>query len=590
MITFQFKDRMQRVENFCEKTIKLLSCREEQKIKALVSDFERFLSEYKNQVKLTIGFIGQYGAGKSTIIAALTNAKFVKRYYEEVGEEKKLIEIYKVGDKELKIGAQITTDKTETYNWEEVLLIDTPGIYAGRPEHDDITLDQISKSDLLVFVVPNELFNPQSGNFFRKVAQDMQRVGQMVLVINKMSRETGKPEELIKTILQVIEPYHPDDFYTCFIDAYSYLKAQHENDKEEKRFLENESHFTDFLNSLHKLIEKNQLYARLLTPLHRCVDVIERSIDVLSAEDSISRDLLEILRRKSLIFRASQTRLQNSFRTALNELEHKIIMLGENVASMIDGYHKEEEINTAIKKSEWEIQSLSREYWSKLQVILENEMKRLQTEIEELPESYLGRSLAKEFEIAGPDKKSIKEISIGEKRELPLVLEKAPKVFEGLGAFASKVSRDIVYNTVKFFGGKFKPWGAVKATKFINKLGPVLAVIGAIIEIFITIKEEKEKERYEQELRKARAEVRQNFRQIASEMISDFKNGYIDEEGNRYEGLNKPIFEEFYQQELAEIEKQRNELIKIEESKKEIVEELKNLLKDIKNEISALQQ
>lgn len=117
---------------------------------------------------------------------------------------------------------------------QDVVLLDTPGIYAGKTDHDEITLDRISKSDLLVFVIPNELFNPQGGAFFSKVANEMQRVGQILLVINKMSRESGSKEELSKNILQVIQPYHLNDFYTCFIDADSYLKARNETDKEEK--------------------------------------------------------------------------------------------------------------------------------------------------------------------------------------------------------------------------------------------------------------------------------------------------------------------------------------------------------------------
>ena len=73
-------------------------------------------------------------------------------------------------------------------------------------------------------MVSNELFNPQGGEFFKKVCE-MQRVGQILLVVNKMSAG-GEPQYLIKSILEVIEPYHPNDFYTCFIDAKSYLNSQ----------------------------------------------------------------------------------------------------------------------------------------------------------------------------------------------------------------------------------------------------------------------------------------------------------------------------------------------------------------------------
>jgi signal recognition particle receptor subunit beta len=580
-------EQAKKVESLCNKTIELLSERKEKEIKDIVSDFKQFLSDYKKQVKLTIAFIGQYSSGKSTIIAALTNANFVRKYYENIGDEKKLIEIYRIGSKELKTGVQITTDKTESYDWQGVLLVDTPGIYAGRPEHDDITLDQISKSDLLVFVIPNELFDPKAGEFFRKVANEMQRVGQMVLVINKMNRETGTPKDLTKTILQVIEPYHPDDFYTCFIDANSYLKAQHEKDEEERQFLINESHFNDFVKSLQTLVEKNQLYARLVTPLHRAVDVIQQSLNILTTEDKTSRDFLEILRRKVLILQASKIRLQNSIRAELNKLEHEIIMLGEKVATKVDGQHTEEEVNTAIKNADSERQSLSNNALDEIQSLLENELTRLQTELEDLPQSPLGRSLAEQFAVHGVREKKIGEKTIGEKGEIPLILKKGPEMFAKLGSFSSTVSRDMVYNTVKFFGGKFKPWGAVNTAKFINKLGPMLAGIGTIFDIFINLKEEKDKKKYEQQLREIRANIRQEIRQVASEIRRDLENGYEDENGNKYEGLNKSIFKDFYQQKLSDVEKEQNEIRKVEESKREIVDKLKNLLSNIKNEITS---
>jgi len=588
MSNLQFIEQAKKVESLCDKTIKLLSERRENEIKDIVSALEQFLSEYKKQIKLSIAFIGQYSSGKSTIIAALTGAKFDKRYYEEVDGEKKLIEVYKIDSKELRIGVQITTDKTESYNWQDVLLIDTPGIYAGRPEHDDITLDQISKSDLLVFVVPNELFNPKAGEFFRKVANEMQRVGQMVLVINKMSRETGTPEDLTKTILQVIEPYHPDDFYTCFIDAESYLKAQHEKDEEERQFLIDESRFADFVKALQTLVEKNQLYARLVTPLHRAVDVIQQSLDILTTEDRTSRDYLEILRRKALILQASKIRLQNSIRAELNRLEHEVIMLGEKIATKVDGRHKEEEINAAIKNAEYEMQLLSKNVLDEIQSLLKDEITRLQTELEDLQQSPLGRAVAEAFEVAAVREKTIAEKTIGEKREIPQILKKGPEAFARLANFSSKVTRDIVYNSLKSIGWKFRPWGAIKTAKFVTKLGPILAGIGTILDIFLTVKEEKEREKYEQKLRETRAQIREDFRRAASEMRSDFENGYEDENGNKYEGLNKRIFKDLYQHELAEVEKEQNEIRKVEESKKESVDALKDLLSNIKNEIDEI--
>src|SRR5699024_2458857 len=120
-----------------------------------------------------------------------------------------------------------------------------------------------------VFVVSNDLFNPQGGDFFRQMIHDNKRKGQLMLVINKMSREAGTPDILEKSLLEVMEPFHPDDFYTSYIDAKDYLDAKLEIDEEEKEFLLEDANFDSFLTSLQKLIEDNKLTAKLMTPLHK---------------------------------------------------------------------------------------------------------------------------------------------------------------------------------------------------------------------------------------------------------------------------------------------------------------------------------
>ena len=551
MSNLQFKQQAERVEKICGAASDILSNRTENKIKELVSDFEQFWDEYKKQTKLTIAFIGQYNAGKSTLIKALT------------------------GDVTVRISAEICTDEVSEYPWKNVLLVDTPGIYAGKTDHDQKTLDRISKSDLLVFVVPNELFNPQGAAFFKKVADEMQRVGQIVLAINKMSRESGTPETLLQTILKVIEPYHPSDFYTCFIDADSYLKARYEQDEEEKEFLIAESNFNDFLGCLQKLIDKNQLSAKLATPLHRTVDMLEQASDVLSTGDKTTRDLLEILRRKAVILRASQIRFRNAYHGELNRLEHEVTMLAERVASKVDGYHGEEEINLEIENSERAIDSLLGKALENIQLALKGELDRLKSKLEDLEQSLLGRTLAEELEIRSVDGKQFNDKNAGRKSGTPYFLGKGSELLKGVGGFASKVSRDMVYNIGKNFGIKFKPWGAVKGAEFIRGLGPILAVGGVVLDIFMTAKQEQDEEENKQKLRQARAEIRQDFRNAASEMRKEY-------EVNIEETIS------FYDEELRDIEIKRHELSDTEQSKLDIVQQIDNKLQEIKQEISLL--
>lgn len=552
MFEFDFNQEAKRIEKLCREAQDILATRTEDEIKELVLNFENFWKgEYKQQKKLTIAFIGQYNAGKSTLIKALT------------------------GDPTVRISAEICTDKVTEYSWQDVLLLDTPGIYAGKTDHDEITLDRISKCDLLVFAVPNELFNPEGGAFFKKVAEEMQRVGQMVLVVNKMSRESGTSEDLLKTILKVIEPYHPNDFYTCFIDAEFYLKAQDVKYVKYQESLLSKSNFNDFLVSLQKLIDKNQLSARLTTPLHRAVDMLDQAYNFLSTGDKTSRDLLEILRRKSVLFRASQTRSRNAYRAELNKLEHEIIMIGEMVASQIDGHHGEEEINTELEKSKKEIESRSEKALEKIQSALQSELVRLKAKLEELQKSSLFSLLAEEFEIPLVDGMQFDNQEIGRKSGMSPLGKKGGELLQGVGNLASKVSRDLVYNIGKSIGLKFKPWGAVNGAKFIRGLGPFLAIAGVIFDAATTAKQEKDEAEYQQKLRQARADIRQDFRRVASEMRKEYEVN-----------IEKEI--SFYDEELKDIECKQKELSNTEQSKLDIVNQIDNKRQEIKQEIKQL--
>jgi predicted GTPase len=551
MSSFQFNAKSQKVNQLCQETIDILEIRTEDEVKKLVDDFQNFWQEYQQQKQLSIAFIGQYNAGKSTLIKALT------------------------GDESVRISAEICTDKVTEYAWQDVLLLDTPGIYAGNTEHDDITLERISKCDLLVFVVTNELFNPQGAEFFQTVANQMQRVGQMVLVVNKMSRESGSPQDLLSTITQVIEPYYPQQFYTCFIDADSSLKSQDPKYIKYQQSLQAKSNFNDFLDSLQKLIQKNELSAKLVTPLHRAVDTLEKSLNFLSTGDKTTRDLLEILRRKKNIIQASQTRARNAYRSELAKLKHEVIMLDEKIASMIDGHHTKEDIEVEIEKVTKEITTLSEKIIGKIQAHLQEELINLQNKLEELQNSPLGKTIAREITINLVDGKRINDPNIPDKFGKSILEKQGGKILEELGKLSSKVSRDLVYNIGKFLGFKFKPWGAVNGAKFIKGLGPFIAGAGVLFDAAMIAKEEYDDQENQRQLRNARNQVREEFRKLAEKMVKDYE-------------LNIEEAITFYDEELNDIEAKEKDLRSFDQSKHEILTQIENKRQEIKQEIKQL--
>jgi hypothetical protein len=407
------------------------------------------------------------------------------------------------------------------------------------------------------------------------LVNDSQRKGQVALVINKMSRESGERQALLHSIQEVLHPHNPSDFYLSYIDARYYLQAQLEEDEEEIEYLHNKSNFSEFTHQLQRLIERNGLNTKLTTPLHQTVEILEKSINALSTDDKLERDLLEILRRQSKIIEMSRSRFQILANGELHKVEHQIIMLGEDVAAMADGNHSSEDVNKSIHEAEVSIRNFTNNTLNILQGALEEELKRLEDELKELKDSTLSRSITAAIQAQGQKKSVISEKNIAVKQK-SVELEKGLLVMEKVGQFAQDVKKETVVDIVKFFGGKFKPWGAKKMTNLINKLGPVVVIIGSVLDIFMVAKEEYDEKQQLRELRKAREEIRKEFREVAEEVRSEY------EQMIRVEVLSR------FSEEVELTRKQQEEIQSSSGIKKEGTSELNVLLKETKNLINTI--
>ena len=103
-----------------ERSRKKLSSAPSEKVRKLVGRIPATVLSDENTV--TLVFAGQYSAGKSTIVKALTDRE------------------------DIATGAGITTEKTHIYDWDGVKVVDTPGVHTElRPDHDEITYRAIAR-------------------------------------------------------------------------------------------------------------------------------------------------------------------------------------------------------------------------------------------------------------------------------------------------------------------------------------------------------------------------------------------------------------------------------------------------------------
>ena len=228
--------------------------------------------------KIKLVFVGQYSAGKSSIIKMLT------------GED-------------VEIGAKITTQCATPYSWNGLEIIDTPGIETKlRPDHDEITKDQISHAALLIFVITNEGFSQHMGDYFRKLAIDQKRAPNMILVVNKMDRTAlGNVLEQQKVIADDMEkvttPYKTKELYLSFLDTSSYFDSLSEEDEEIKKELFDLSGYDIFVKNLNKFVESHEILAKLTKPLYTISDEIRKNMKIsdnsITDNDIMKRELID---------------------------------------------------------------------------------------------------------------------------------------------------------------------------------------------------------------------------------------------------------------------------------------------------------
>lgn len=264
--------------------------------------------------KIKLVFVGQYSAGKSSIIKMLT------------------------GD-DVAIGAAITTQDSTPYDWNGLEIVDTPGIETElRPDHDEITYEQINHAALLIFVITNEGFSQRMGDHFRELAIEQKRAANMVLVVNKMGRTAlgNVPEQqavIYEDLKKVTEPYDPKDLYLSFTDAESYLKADGEpNERRRQRYIERSGREV-FIDNLNRFVADKGVLQKINLPLNTIVAEIRNASAEPSAElKSDASALIETFRHGKQILTDGRRECLEDIDGIISEFKADVAKRGRDTA------------------------------------------------------------------------------------------------------------------------------------------------------------------------------------------------------------------------------------------------------------------
>lgn len=479
--------------------------------------------EYQNS-KLNIAFVGQYSSGKSSLIKGLT------------------------GLDDIPIGSGVTTDQVTKYDYKDLVVWDTPGILAGeREQHDEASFAAMDQADLLVYVITNELFDDVVGAAFRDLCFTKGREKEILLVVNKSQRDSGTVETKLNGIAEVLEPRIPEDFPIVFVDAESYFESLKEEDEEDRAELMALSNFSGFIEAIDKFSQERGLLGKVTTPLAAIHTQLEELLGKLAAEDPTQEALVELLQQKKRILKYSQKQLQEQFDGNLAEMEQNILLIGDELAESVDDGLNEADFKQIQLRSADDVLAKVKQTQLKLEKIVDSALSTLESDLQELDTSPLAESLkaALSDHFQASDQLNANAVidiethNIGDKYESSVktqqTLKSAEKGFswlsnqainktakEGMKAASGSNLHKAVLEIGHFFGAKFKPYQAINiaeklgsAAKFI---GPVMALIGVIVQINDDIQQEKRAA----DLIAARRDIRKNYREIFLELKIEF--------------------------------------------------------------------
>ncbi|AAV81376.1 GTPase domain-containing protein [Idiomarina loihiensis] len=468
------------------------------------------LDEKEQDSKLRLVFAGQYSSGKSSIISALTD------------------------NKSIKIDSDIATDKSEDYEWRSVTLTDTPGISAGRPDHDKVTHQRIQHADILVYVVTYSLFDNVLIEDFKRLAIDYNYKHKMVLVVNKMYSEEGEYDQLCETYLKNLEQQIGKE--TIQLMPVAFVSSG--NALEEDADFHPYGHMDDLVKLLDDMIEKNQSLAGVEAVAQIIATHIEDELAT-KVEGTTKEEQLLLQRIERVI-----SQIKKDAESALREEASRIKALAKSMGSENAlNVGTSETLEEDVQASSELLNTEAHNAFDNLTARFDELDKELDSELSELNDSNLAEQFFMRFEENSSENSLGETPDIGDAADFAVANQLSALLGRGSGAVASKAmgakagagllkasgaSGSSVHQTVlqvgKALGVKFQPWQAVNIAKNIGNvakvLGPIMAALPIIFEGIDIYNEEKR----EKKIAEARRNIREQFQDAGDQITQQMKD------------------------------------------------------------------
>ncbi|MCP9793323.1 50S ribosome-binding GTPase [Vulcanococcus limneticus Candia 3F8] len=515
MTTFQLADLQNRIESNLDELQSFLLSRGEPALQAAADALEGHRRVSRERPLLSLAFSGQYSAGKSTIISALT------------------------GDQTIRISADVATDEVKAYRWRDIELWDTPGLYADRADHTAKAEQAQREADLIVYCLTTNLFDNVTASDFRRLAFEKGYAPKLFLLINKLSMEDVDDTasyllNLTSSIDRTLSPHRLSQFNHAFIDAQDYRDGLASSNQDLIRF----SRFEAFVEQLNAWIKERGLLARLDPPIRLGLSTIDEGLATLPESTFEQNPQLFLLNEQLRIVQTQQRRTDAELRRLASGVIHEMQLLGEQLLSG--------ELSDDPKLAEASFQSraeeINKETYEGLNLLIHESYEQLQRRLDDFANEPLvadyfanvdasqAASFPTDDSTQGGNGNAIMDMA---KRLLGKGAERfglPGGLMTGTREMAGSAGHQLIYNVGKMFGKNFKPWEAVKMAK---GLGQALAFVGIAMsayEIYEQVNEEakaNEKQRqYEQQLQEARAQIRALADAMVAQLLEIYQKEY----------------------------------------------------------------
>lgn len=502
----------------------LLTLLEDNAMHDVAQELRQRLASLQQREKIRIAFVGQYSAGKSTIVAALTK-------------------------KDIAIGTDVTTEESTDYEWGNFLLTDTPGLQNSN-EHDAIAKEAIKNADLIVYCITYELFNRYTLSDYCSLAYEKGYANKMILVVNKVnSEESDSREELIsnytESLNRALTPHSLDDVPHCYIDVLDYMKGVEKG--RERRVIK--SNFEAFISFLNNFLENNGLICKIDTPLRVMKEIVA---DVMideseTAEEQMQKTLIARLERDFLNLRAIASRKWDAeVNRQLAEFSEKVYGLFAQIQSG-EIADPESAYNSLVAEA---LESLNHE----LSVLSDNFEEQCNDKAKEILDTRTAHALFGDINVEAVDahKTSAAGRLKHEDRKNSNSLVK--NTVNDLGQIAlretSKITKEgtkeVILKVGHKLGYKFKPWGATKlaskATKALKCLGPALEIFSVAMDVKDTVDEAnaaKEERKARRELYSVLTDTCKDIRDECTAQRKEFINNVFTSRINELEQVRQ---------------------------------------------------